>query len=239
MKMPAFLLNLMPGSELRSITLSLLDGLHSHDAATAAHSIRVAMASSTLIASLTDDAERKSEAVMAGLLHDIGKMFIPRDLLSSSRPLTKQERAVIDTHPALGAEVLESLRFPAALIQTARDHHERWDGTGYPSGRKGPTVLPLARAVGVADAFVAMVEPGRAYRAPRTLTSALEEIELCKGSQFDPCFAERLLRTLPATSPEARFCAGELNFLMATPEELSEASSGASQGKIILPHLAR
>jgi HD-GYP domain-containing protein (c-di-GMP phosphodiesterase class II) len=141
--------------------------------------------------------------VAAGLMHDLGKLFLPVALLDAARGLTRDETKAMRAHPVTGAETLAALRFPAAVVSAARDHHERWQGGGYPSGCRGQAVPELARAVSVADAFVAMIEPGRAYRPRLTVAEALAEVGACSGAQFDPAYAQLLVNGLgPAFQQE-------------------------------------
>jgi putative nucleotidyltransferase with HDIG domain len=174
-------------------TLALIDQMRRHHPPTAAHCVRVSRA---LMAMWARDPRRIGDpelVLMAGALHDIGKLFVPATTLGSGRRLEGAEFEAVRQHPTTGAGVLASLGFPDEVVDAARGHHERWAGGGYPSGCQAETLAPLTRAVAVADAFVAMVEPGRAYRAPMTKAAALEEIAACSGSHFDPVAAETLI----------------------------------------------
>jgi HD-GYP domain-containing protein (c-di-GMP phosphodiesterase class II) len=94
-------------------------------------------------------------------------------------------------HAALGERLLAHIVDQADVLAIVRSHHERWDGAGYPDGKRGEEIPLAARIVAVADAFQAMIEP-RPYRAPRTQASALEEISSESGRQFDPACVEAL-----------------------------------------------
>ncbi|MBO1073879.1 HD-GYP domain-containing protein [Roseomonas marmotae] len=183
-------------SDLSRQSLRLLAALRRHHAPSADHSIRVAtvlLAMSSCAGTTLGD---PALIVATGLMHDLGKLFLPASLLSAPRGLSRPELEAIRAHPVTGAETLAALRFPEEVILVARDHHERWNGGGYPSGRPGKMLSPLARAVSVADAFVAMIEPGRAYRPRLTVAEALAEVEACSGTQFDPRFAQLLVQGL-------------------------------------------
>jgi putative nucleotidyltransferase with HDIG domain len=176
--------------------LALLGQLRRHHAPSADHSLRVAR---ILMAMWAHGADRLGDPAIllaGGALHDIGKLFVPAVTLGSARALTAPERETVRRHPETGAAVLHRLGFPPAVVAAARDHHERWAGDGYPSGAPSSGMDVVARAVAVADAFVAMVEPGRAYRAPLGFAAALAEIAACRGTQFDPEAAALLLASL-------------------------------------------
>jgi putative nucleotidyltransferase with HDIG domain len=201
------------GSDLSRQSLRLLAALRRHHPPSADHSIRVA----TVLLSMSSvhampgyggpkgisGLEDPALVVAAGLMHDLGKLFLPVSLLDAARGLTRKELVAMREHPETGAETLASLHFPAEVISAARDHHERWQGGGYPTGCRGNTLPPLSRAVCVADAFVAMIEPGRVYRNRLTVAEALTEMGNCSGTQFDPGFARLLVEGLgPAFQQE-------------------------------------
>ncbi|MBU8537337.1 HD-GYP domain-containing protein [Falsiroseomonas tokyonensis] len=174
---------------------ALLDQLGRHHMPSAKHSLRVAH---TVMAMWKYGSEQLGDpvtAATAGVLHDIGKLFISAATLDSGRQLSLDERAQVREHPAAGQRVLAGLGFDEGVIAAAREHHECWAGQGYPTGRPSRLLHPLGRIVAVADAFVAMVEPGRAYRAPLGRAAALAEIARCSGTHFDPDATALLLVT--------------------------------------------
>jgi putative nucleotidyltransferase with HDIG domain len=183
-------------------TLALIDQMRRHHPPTAAHCVRVARAVMAMWAEAPEALGEAETVLMAGALHDIGKLFVPASTLGSGRRLDTEELAAIRMHPTTGAQVLSSLGFPREVVESARYHHERWGGGGYPTGVRAERLHPLARAVAVADAFVAMVEPGRAYRAPMTKAEALTEIAACRGTHFDPEAADILLAALSSRSSD-------------------------------------
>ena len=128
---------------------------------------------------------------LSGLLHDLGKINIPEGVLTKTGKLTEEEYEVIKTHPAVGARMIERIERLQALSDGVLYHHERWDGKGYPTNRKG-TDIPLdARILAIADAFDAMTTD-RSYRRGFTLDEAFKRLEEGKGSQFDPHLIEVL-----------------------------------------------
>ncbi|MFB9972005.1 HD-GYP domain-containing protein [Pseudoroseomonas cervicalis] len=170
----------------------LLAALRRHHPATADHSVRVATVLLAIRARRPRGLGPVALVAAAGLLHDLGKLFLPVELLDSDRRLTEAQLRRMRAHPETGAETLQALGFPVPLVAVARHHHERWDGTGYPQGLPGPALAPLVRAACVADALVAMVEPGRVYRRHLELGDALRELRACAGRQFDPDYAALL-----------------------------------------------
>jgi putative nucleotidyltransferase with HDIG domain len=129
----------------------------------------------------------------AGLLHDVGKIRIPNAIINKPGPLTPEEWEIVRRHPSDGADMLEGVGgFLAEVGQIVRFHHERWDGSGYPEGRFGPTIPQIARIIAVCDAFSA-ITTDRAYRPGRSVNEALGEIHACAGTQFDPAVVQALV----------------------------------------------
>ncbi|GAB4252481.1 MAG: hypothetical protein Kow00129_13400 [Thermoleophilia bacterium] len=121
----------------------------------------------------------------AAYLHDVGKIGVRDAVLTKPGRLTPIERRVVETHPLVGAQILERIVFPWPVVDAVRHHHERYDGTGYPHGLQGEEIPLQARILAVADSFDAMTS-NRPYRQGRTVDEALEELVKCSGSQFDP-----------------------------------------------------
>ena len=146
---------------------------------------------------------RERELVrQAALVHDLGKIAIPTDLLAKPGPLSDSEWERMREHPDLGADVLLRSGRLDRLAAVVRASHERWDGTGYPGGLRGEEIPFAARVVAVCDAYVAMTEE-RAYRPARTRSEAVAELLACSGSHFDPSVAQALVAEL-ASAPAAR-----------------------------------
>lgn len=121
----------------------------------------------------------------AALLHDIGKLGIPDRVLKNPGPLTSEEWAVVRKHPQIGAEIVINVSNLMDVAELVQDHHERWDGTGYPNGISGEEIPLGARIIAVADAYTAMINH-RVYRSARTPDEATAELERCSGTIFDP-----------------------------------------------------
>jgi HD-GYP domain-containing protein (c-di-GMP phosphodiesterase class II) len=125
-------------------------------------------------------------------LHDVGKITVRRDVLCKEGPLTISELTEIRSHPTSGATLVAPLRFARRALPYILFHHERWDGSGYPSGLQGRAIPIEGRLLAVADAFDAMTSV-RSYRYAFSAERALAEIALCAGTQFDPTVAEAFL----------------------------------------------
>ena len=120
-----------------------------------------------------------------GLVHDIGKLATPSDILDKTGPLSDDERRIIELHPLRGARILEPIPAYERLLPIVAEHHERWDGTGYPRGLKGTEIALTARILAVADAFDA-IRSDRPYRAGRSLADSVSILAARSGELFDP-----------------------------------------------------
>jgi two-component system, cell cycle response regulator len=128
-------------------------------------------------------------AVLTARLHDIGKLGIPPRLLEKPGPLSDIERRRMREHSVIGQEMLARRAELCSLAPLVRATHERWDGTGYPDRLCGPAIPLPSRLVAVCDAFDAMTRP-RAYSGSRPIAAALDELQECAGTQFDPGVVE-------------------------------------------------
>jgi len=131
----------------------------------------------------------------ASLLHDAGKVDIPMEILSKTTKLTSKEYGIIKRHPLRGAQILRPLQILRPVVPIIMHHHEKYDGTGYPSRLKKGQIPLGARIMAVADAFEAMVY-GRPYRERKDIQSAIKEIKKKSGSQFDPKVVDAFLKVL-------------------------------------------
>ena len=131
----------------------------------------------------------------AGLLHDIGKVGIPDSILNKKGTLNDEEWRLIKTHPKLGVEILRHVIDLVNCLPVILHHHERYDGTGYPSGLKGGNIPLEARILAAADAFDAITSP-RPYREQLSSQQALDELKGCTGTQFDPKVIEALIKII-------------------------------------------
>jgi HD-GYP domain-containing protein (c-di-GMP phosphodiesterase class II) len=173
----------------------LVHSIDAHDGYTAGHSEEVVewscMVGERLRLSLPDLLELE----LGALLHDVGKIRLPRTILRKPGALTRTERTLVNHHPVWGAELLEDVAGLEPVATIVRFHHERWDGTGYPDGLRRDRIPIASRIIAVCDAYQAMTSR-RSYRS--ALPPAASASQLCAGSgtQFDPavveCFVEIL-----------------------------------------------
>jgi putative nucleotidyltransferase with HDIG domain len=163
------------------------------------HGVGVAKLAERVALGLGIDEPYASRIRLAGVLHDIGKLAVPRAILDKTGPLTASERRVIERHPAIGASMVElaGLRAEARWI---RHHHERMDGLGYPDRLAGQEIPLPSRIILVADSFDALTSD-RPYRAAQTPRDALAELEAHSGRQFDPACVAALERALLPHEP--------------------------------------
>ncbi|HRS98280.1 MAG TPA: HD domain-containing phosphohydrolase, partial [Smithella sp.] len=132
---------------------------------------------------------------MAGIIHDIGKLSIPAEILSKPSKLTKLEYSLIKIHPQSGHEMLKNVASPWPLAKIVQQHHERMDGSGYPHNLKEDEILIEARILAVADVVEAMASH-RPYRASLGIEAAIEELQKNKGILYDEVVVDACLKLL-------------------------------------------
>ena len=174
------------------VVSSLAAAIDTKDEYTKGHSSRVAEYARMIAKRSGFSDARQDEIYMLGLLHDVGKIGIPNGLLNKPGTLTDDEFAQIRKHSAMGASILKNIENDPKFEQCAMYHHERYDGTGYPTGIKCTEIPDEARIIAVADAYDAM-SSDRSYRSHLTQDEIKNELELGMGTQFDPKFAGIML----------------------------------------------
>lgn len=144
----------------------------------------------------------ESKAVYyCALVHDIGNIKVPEYLLNKSTKLTDEEYDTVKRHTVLGADMLEGFDKTPNMANGAKYHHERYDGTGYPEGKKGEEIPFIGRILCVVDAYVAMTS-GRPYRSPMSDDEAIAELVKNSGTQFDPMIAQAMVETIRANKED-------------------------------------
>lgn len=172
---------------------ALTTALESRDRTTGRHSLRVQQYAMGLTAEVAPALLRDPSTEFGYLLHDIGKVGIPDQILQKPGKLSSGERRVMQGHAALGAQILAGVKMLEGNgLPIVRHHHERWDGLGYPDGLGGDDIPLPARIFAVADALDAMTSD-RPYRPAGSWDAALAEIERCSGAQFDPAVVDAFL----------------------------------------------
>ena len=185
--------------QLKRMTVQVMQTLagtiDAKDKYTNGHSLRVAEYSAMIGSKLNMSLEEVDDIYYIGLLHDIGKIGIPDEIINKASKLTEEEYTIIKTHPVIGSEILAKMSELPEIKVGARWHHERYDGKGYPDGLKGEEIPLVARIIGVADAYDAMSST-RSYRGVLPQETIRNEIQKCSGTQFDPTIAAIMLQIM-------------------------------------------
>ena len=174
------------------VVQTLAEAIDAKDNYTNGHSTRVAGYAREIGRRAGYTTKQQEEIYMMGLLHDVGKIGIPDDVINKPGKLTPEEFEVIKTHSRVGARILRKIEEMPKLVEGARWHHERYDGQGYPDGLAGEGIPEEARIIAVADAYDAM-SSRRSYRGILPQEKVREEIINGRGTQFDPGFADIML----------------------------------------------
>ena len=173
----------------RSTLKALTAALETRDAETHGHSERVVTFSLRLGRELGLVKARMMELEFGSLLHDIGKIGVPDSILRKPAKLTEDEWVRMREHPLHGQQILREIEFLEGASRVVAQHHEKWDGSGYPLGLRGEEIDLNARIFAVADAFDAITSD-RVYRAGRSYEEAAKELDSWSGRQFDPQVVE-------------------------------------------------
>jgi len=181
------------------ISIAFATAIDARDPYTHGHTVRVTGYSLAIAEELHISKEMwvsvnfRENLHIAALLHDIGKIGIPDNILHKREKLTTEEVDKIRRHPEIGATILYPIKELNDILGGVRSHQEKFDGTGYPDGLKGPQIPLLARIIAVADAFDAITS-SRPYRNKKTQQEAISEIQQCTGTQFDPKITDLFLK---------------------------------------------
>jgi len=182
------------------LLLSIIQILELYDIYTRGHSENVARYSSLIARKINPDPDWVKQVYWAGLVHDLGKMLVPTQVLNKPGRLTDEEYELVKMHPVWGAKVLMTSEKLLDIGRYVLHHHERYDGQGYPDRISGSEIPLASRIICVADAYDAMTSH-RSYRTPLTPQQAKEELVRNKNLQFDPAIVDIFL-SLNSESPE-------------------------------------
>jgi putative nucleotidyltransferase with HDIG domain len=202
----------------RGTALLLGEVISDDDEYTGEHSYGVIALALQIADEMGLDEDERRLVEFGALLHDVGKIAVPKQIINKAGPLDNEEWAIMKQHTVYGQQMLDKVGGSMADVGViVRASHERWDGKGYPDGTAGEAVPLAARIVSVADTFSAITTT-RSYRKAQTPEAGIEELQRCAGTQFDPRVVDAVVAVLERPAPE-------------TPEELLElAAYGGSGG---------
>ena len=182
--------------------------LEKRDPYTAGHQERVGAIAALIARKLALDETLQHGIRLGGIIHDIGKIYVPIEILTRSGELTELEMGFIRTHPDVGYEILKDIDFPWPIAEMVRQHHERLDGSGYPRGLSGGDVILGARILAVADVLEAMGTM-RPYRAALGIERALDELRIGRGRLYDADIVDTALAVFADPALRGRVESGE------------------------------
>lgn len=175
--------------------ISLANAMDARDSYTGDHSQRMANMASLIGREMGLSAQDVENLHWAGILHDIGKIGVPDQILNKNGPLTKKEWVIMKEHPVIGAQIVEPIKYLAPVSPIIHAHHEKYDGTGYPYGLAGEDIPIGARILSVVDAYVA-IRDKRVYSDARSHEEAIAELRRASGTQFDPQIVDVFCKTI-------------------------------------------
>jgi putative nucleotidyltransferase with HDIG domain len=194
--------------------LSLVAAVEAHDRATRGHSERVRIYSDLIAEQMKLYPEDRDRLRWAAMVHDVGKLEVPTSVLNKAGPLDPAELEIVRRHPEDGARMTAPLHeWLGEWANAIIEHHERFDGRGYPGGRGGSAISLGARIVAVADVYETMTAT-RPYHRPKVPLAAREELSRCSGSQFDPAVVNAFLQV---SVRRLRLASGPVAWLAQTP----------------------
>ena len=174
---------------LQGTVAALANTVETKDPYTAGHQMRVAQLAGAMAQELGWSPDQVRGIQVLGLLHDLGKIAVPAEILSKPGIISPAEFNLIKAHPQVGYDILKDIEFPWPVAQAVLQHHERLNGSGYPSGLTAGEIIPEARVLAVADVVEAMASY-RPYRPALGIETALEEITNHKGTLYDPAVVD-------------------------------------------------
>lgn len=181
--------------EVVEMVKALASALYSKSEYNKTHHLETARLSELLAKVMGLNQHQIEQIRVAGLLHDVGTLSIPSDLLNKPGPFDAQERELLNQHPVLGAQLLRPIRALRDICEILENHHERWDGTGYPRGLKGEQIPLAARIVSIVDSYHAMISD-RPYRKALADDQAIANLRQGAGKQWDPFLVDIFIAVL-------------------------------------------
>jgi HD-GYP domain-containing protein (c-di-GMP phosphodiesterase class II) len=184
------------GSFVQSVT-ALANAIDIRDTYTNTHSQQIANWAAQTARQLGCSPEEINDIYLGGLLHDIGKIGIPDKILQKPSKLNEEEWIVVHTHPKLGAELISPIKKLSGVSPMIESSHERYDGLGYPSGKKGAEIPLGARIISVVDSYSAMLDK-RPYKEPYSMDRIIQELKENSGKMYDPVVVDAFLKVVHA-----------------------------------------
>lgn len=178
-----------------AIVTTLANVIEVRDAYTSDHSHRIATLAVETARFLGYDEEALERVRLAAILHDIGKIGIPDEILNKPGKLTPEEYVIIQRHPEIGAKIVATIDDMQDIAEIVHAHQEKYNGTGYPKGLKGKDIPKIARIIAVVDAYIAMTDE-RPYKKPKSKVYAIKELIEESGKHFDPEVVDAFLYVL-------------------------------------------
>ena len=182
------------GSFVQSV-IALANAIDIRDAYTNTHSQKIADWAAKTARALGCNPEEVNEIYLGGLLHDIGKIGIPDTILQKPTKLSKEEWKIVHTHPKLGAELISPIKKLANVSPMIEYSHERYDGLGYPHGKKGEEIPLGARIISVVDSYSAMLDK-RPYKEPFSSKKIIKELKQNSSKMYDPRVVDAFLKMI-------------------------------------------
>jgi PAS domain S-box-containing protein len=226
----------------KELLTSIIKIMEMYDLYTKGHSENVARLASAIAKEMNLSKQTIKNTYWAGLVHDIGKLLIPLNILNKQEKLTEQEFELIKKHPVWGSKALNSSKILKPIAKYLLYHHERWDGKGYPEGLRANEIPLISQILGVADAWDAMLSK-RSYRSSLSFEQALDQIKTNKGSQFSPQVVDSFIKIIKNDKIEKlqqEVLDNEINSsknndsLLKRKEDYEELFKKAEEGIVIL-----
>ena len=215
---------------------ALIHAIDAKDTYTHGHSVRVAEYSKKLAEMNGKSKNECVDVYFAALLHDVGKIFVPAEIINKEGKLTDEEYEIIKEHTIKGSQILQSISEYPVLSICALSHHERYDGKGYPHGLKGNEINEIARIIAIADAYDAMTSK-RSYRTPIPQQKAREELIKGAGSQFDPDYTKLMVHLIDLDSEFEMRERQEVREVVGRDELIvTDYRSSVSEGVLLTPN---